>query len=511
MTTQFKVGVFTLATLIAVFVVWAVLGNFSLRRNAYQIGVHFRNVAGLQPGSSVELAGVTVGTVDDIRLLPDQTATVICTIGGTTTVYRGSVFTVATTLTGQSTLTITPPANLAAAVPLPRRVLPEAQQPEGVVPPTIADLVSEGQERMKELDKTLALVNSELPGMIRNFNGVATHTNQLIVHADANLNALGQRLTATVASVNTLVGQFNEIIAVNGRNVNAMTTAMRHLVVGNEPRLARLIDNLSATSDNLNKTMASIASVAGDPTLHANLLTATANLRDSSEKLKAMATDIESITGDPNVQAELRGTVRNLSDAVAKADAILGVFSAALAQPGTAATPAGGANAAPQPPPKAAPGEVSSRPRPGAVTGASGSSERFGLATAHVRLTWNNASPGPISDLNLELLPGLATHLTVGANDLGYQTTYNVLVDIRRSPQLQYSFGVLYSNLGLQTLYRPLGPFGFDLRLYDPKRPQLDLYGDLRLAQRLQLFYGERSLMGPATLRTPRFGLQYNL
>ncbi len=504
MTTQFKVGVFTLATLIAVFVVWAVLGNFSLRRNAYQIGVHFRNVAGLQPGSSVELAGVTVGTVDGTRLLPDQTVTVICSIGGDTTVYQGSVFTVATTLTGQSTLTITPPANLAAAVPLPRRVLPEAQQPEGVVPPTIADLVSEGQERMKELDKTLALVNTELPGMIRNFNGVATHTNQLILHADTNLNALGQRLTATVASVNTLVGQFNEIIAVNGRNVNAMTTAMRHLVVGNEPRLARLIDNLSATSDNLNKTMASIASVAGDPTLHANLLTATANLRDSSEKLKAMATDIESITGDPNVQAELRGAVRNLSDAVAKADAILGVFSPARAQPGTAATPAGGAGSGPQsaatPPPP---------PHSGAIAGGSG--DRFRLATAHVRLTWNNASPGPSSDLNLELLPGFATHLTLGANDLGYQTTYNVLVDFRHSPQLQYSFGVLYSNLGLQTLYRPLGPLGFDLRLYDPKRPQLDLYGDLRLAQRLQLFYGERSLMGPASLRTPRFGLQYNL
>ncbi len=501
MTTAFRVGVFAILTIVGIFVVWALLSNFSLTRNSYQIAVHFRNVVGLQEGSSVQLAGVEIGTVDKIILLPDQTASVICSINGDNTVYRGSIFTVATTLTGQSTLTIFPPADLSSAIPLPRRKLPEGEQPEGVVPPTIADLVSEGQKRMRDLDKTLAIVNAQLPGIVHHFNNVATHTDALVVHADRNFTLLGEQLNTTVASVNALITGFQTVLAQNGQNVTAMTTSMRQLIVKNGPKFASLIDDLSATADNLNKTMAAVTSIATDPNMKSNLLTATANLKDSSEKLKAVATDIQSITGDPQVQGELRGAVRNLSGAIAKANAILGTFSTAQgnATPGPG-EPQGGGSPGPQ------------GPRAGAGFRMSSSSGGgFSLATAHVRMTWNNASPGPASDLNLELLPRFPVHLTVGANDLGYKTTYNFLINLQDSPRLQYSFGVLYSNLGAQALYQPAGPFGIDARLYDPKRPKLDLYGDLRLAQRLQLFYGERSLMGPANLRAPAFGLQFNL
>ena len=132
MSTAFKVGVFVVFGVIAVFVVWAVLGNFSLHRNSYQTAIHFKNVVGLQAGSSVQIAGVDIGVVDSVKLNPDQTATVICSIDGDKTLYRGSIFTVAPTLTGaQSTLTIIPPPDLATAVPLPKRALPEGQQPEG--------------------------------------------------------------------------------------------------------------------------------------------------------------------------------------------------------------------------------------------------------------------------------------------------------------------------------------------------------------------------------------------
>ena len=178
----------------------------------------------------MQLAGVDIGTVDKIRLLPDQTASVICSINGDNTVYRGSTFTVATTLTGQSTLTIFPPADLSSAVPLPRRVLPEGEQPEGVVPPTIADLVSEGQKRLRDLDKTLAIVNAELPGMVHHFNNVAKHTDALVVHADRNFNLLGEQLNTTVASVNGLITGFQTVLAQNGQNVTAMTTTLRSLV-----------------------------------------------------------------------------------------------------------------------------------------------------------------------------------------------------------------------------------------------------------------------------------------
>jgi phospholipid/cholesterol/gamma-HCH transport system substrate-binding protein len=506
MTTAFRVGVFAIATIVGIFVVWSVLSNFTLGRHTYQIGVHFRNVSGLLEGSSVQLAGVEIGTVDKIRLLPDQTATVICTINNDNTVYRGSTFTVATTLTGQSTLTIYPPPDLSTAVPLPRRVLPEGEQPEGVVPPTIADLVSEGQARLRSLDKTLAIVNAELPGMVHRFNDVATHTDVLIVHTNRNLDLLGQQLNTTVASVNQLIAGFQVVVAENGRNVTAMTTSMRSLMMSKGPQFAAMIDDLSATAANLNKTMAAVSSIAGDPNLKTNIIAATANLRDSSEKLKEVTTQIEGITGDPQVQAELRGAIANLASATAKADAILSTFSTAQAattgaqnDQGQPATSSGvGGSPVPQ-----------SQPAP--VTGfRSGPHNGLDLANVHIRETFNG-TPEPMSDLNLELLPRAPVHVTIGANNIGYNTTYNFLVNMRRSAQLQYSFGVLYSNLGGMAVYRPISLFGIDARLYDPAYPKLDLYGDIHLAQRLELFYGERSLMGPASLRTPAYGVQFNL
>ncbi|HEV2037222.1 MAG TPA: hypothetical protein VGQ96_01345, partial [Candidatus Eremiobacteraceae bacterium] len=126
-----------------------------------------------------------------------------------------------------------------------------------------------------------------------------------------------------------------------------------------------------------------------------------------------------------------------------------------------------------------------------------------------MRLYWNNKPAGALSDLNVVLLPRFPTHLTLGVNSLGFNPTYNVLVNMRSSPNLQYSFGVLNSNLGVRTRLTGLGPFGLDARLYNTRQPQLDLYGDLRLAMRLRLFYGEKALMGPAANRTPQFGLQF--
>lgn len=496
MSVTLRVGIFAVATILAIFIIAAVLGNFSLRHNAYQIGIHFRNVVGLQEGSSVQLAGVEIGLVDQIQLLPDQTASVICSINNKNTVYRGSTFTVTTTLTGSSTLAIFPPRNVATAVPLPRYVLPEHEQPEGLVPLTIADLVQQGQTQLRTLSKTLNIVNKELPGLVGHFNRVAVKTELLVTHADKNFTGLGQRLTATVASVDSLVGSVQLLVASNGRNISDLTGTLRELVAANGPKVQRLIDGLSVASDNLNKTMAAVTSIATDPSVKANLLQATANLKDSSEKLKAIATDIENVTGDPQVQTQLKGTVRNLSEAIEKANMLLGSASPTQRQPQESASP----GSEPAPGPSQSPGPTLRRRGP----------ISFDLADTHLRETWDSGKAGPASELNIELLPHFPSHVTFGAYDIGYNTSYNFLLDFRGAPNWQYAFGVYHSYLGATTTYRPFGPLGIDLRVYDPKRPKLDLYGDIQLARRLELFYGERSLLGPIDLRKPQFGFQIN-
>jgi len=515
MTAAFRVGVFAVATVIGVFAVWYVLNSVKLHQDSYQFAIHFRNVVGLQTGSSVQLAGVDIGIVDEIYLLPDQTAEVVCSIHRQNTLYKGSIFTVSQTLTGaQSTLTIIPPADLATAVPYQKKILPTLEQPEGTVPTTIADLVSEGQKRMIELDKTLALVNAELPGIVRNFNGVAIHTDQLVIHADRNFNQLGQQLNTTVSGVNGIVSQLNGLLAVNGQNISAMTTGMRQLITASGPKIAALIDNLSATSANLNKTMASVQAIASDPNLKTNLVATTENLKESSEKLKQIATDIQDVTGDPKVQAQLRNTVQNLDETIAKANDILGNFS--TAQGATGPSPSqgqSGASGSNQGGTSVTPAASGAPPQHGASSaafhmGATGFNP-YQLVSGDVRLNWTSLPSGPYSDVELHVLPHMATHFSLGANSLGHDTTYNFLVNQRGSPNLEYSFGVLYSNLGAKAVWTGLGPLGLDARLYNSNWPRLDLYGDLRLTQRLMFFYGEKSILGPASTRQLLGGVQF--
>jgi ABC-type transporter Mla subunit MlaD len=489
MNTQVRVGIFTVLAIVGIFVTYYFITNFSLRHTGYDIGIHFHDVGGLQEGSSVMLSGVQVGEVTTVELLPDQTVEVICTINPGNAVERDSLFMVSITFTGETTLNITPPHVRIADRILPQYPLPEDEQPWGRLPPTLTDLVTAGQLQLRNLDKSLAVVNKQLPRMMEKFTAVADDSDRLINHTDLALSGLGGELNATVGLLDTTV-------QTSGHNLNELSGNINGLVVDNRGRLTALIDNLALTSANLNKTMAGVASIAQDPDLHESLVGTAANMEEATAKLKAIATDIESITGDPKAQSELRGAVANLSAASAKADDILGRFSSA--GPATASA-AGSVPGSPAP--------QSGGQRPGGMA-ARGGLFTAPLVEAQVRETWGNRGGGPDSDLNLVFLPSGGTHLAVGANDLGYHTTYNFLLLKRPSPDLEYGGGVLYSNLGLAALFRPFGgPFGVDARLYDPKHPTLDLYGNLRLAQRLQLFYGERSIWGTAA-KLPSFGLQ---
>jgi len=124
MTTQARVGIFTLLALGGIFFAYYFVTNFALRHSGYDLGVHFHNVGGLQEGSSVLISGVQVGEVTSVRLLPDQTVDVICTINPGNQVYRNSVFVVAITITGATTLTIQPPVHKDVAMILPEHPLP---------------------------------------------------------------------------------------------------------------------------------------------------------------------------------------------------------------------------------------------------------------------------------------------------------------------------------------------------------------------------------------------------
>src|ERR1700730_7076458 len=350
MTTKVRVGIFTLLALAGAFATYYFVTNFALRHSGYEIGVHFHNVGGLQEGSPVLLSGVQVGEATSVQLLPDQTVDVISAINPGNHIYKTSTFVVAITITGATTLVIEPPSQKQVADILPEKPLPVDQQPWGTLPPTLTDLVSAGQEQLKNFSKTMNVVNRELPELARRFDQIAGHTDTMILHTDAELTALTGELQSTIASLSTTIGT-------NGRNITELTGNVNMLVKDNRQRLGQLVANLSKTAENLNKTMSGIASIAQDPLLHDSLVGTAQNVRDATAKLKAIATDIENITGDPKTQSQLEVTISNLASVTAKANAILGTVAGAEQTeggqpgPGPQSLPAPNATGSPNPAP----------------------------------------------------------------------------------------------------------------------------------------------------------------
>ncbi|HEY5094356.1 MAG TPA: MlaD family protein [Candidatus Eremiobacteraceae bacterium] len=498
MGSQIRVGIFTILALAGAVAVYYVLEHS--KHAGYDIGVHFKNTAGLQSGSAVQLAGVDVGVVSDVRLLPDQTAVVICNINPANDIYRESTFIITTTLTGQSSVQIYPPKVLAKATKLPHEIGNEAEMPEGELPPSLADLATEGESRLHSLDATIATVNRELPRITRAFYGLANHSDQLVVHADSTLVRLSADLDATVSDL-------NRVVVTSGANLQQVTASTNGMIGDNRKRINLLLENLAATSTSARRSMENIAAITSDPSLKKNLLSTADSISAAAAQIKAIATDVHSITGDPDVQSNLKGAVGNLSAAIARANLLLGNFAN---DSGNGAPQNGRGQPPSSPGPQPKPGANGGTPGPLVSQPAAVRKARQGLAllSTSIRETWSNAGGGPASDINLTLLPSLGSHVTLGANDLGYHTTYNALFETSRSPGLTLSGGILYSTLGLKAVLNPRGIIALDARLYDAKHPKFDIYGNLRLSERLRLFYGERNALLNNGPRLPSFGIE---
>jgi len=494
---QVRVGIFTILALAGAIAVYYLLEHS--KHAGYDIGVHFQNTAGLQTGSAVQLAGVDVGVVSDVRLLPDQTAVVICNINNANDIYRQSRFVITTTLTGQSSVQIYPPKDLTTATKLPHSIQQEADMPEGTLPPSLADLASEGQSRLHSLDATIGKVNRELPKITETFYQVANHTDRLILHADDTLVRLSGELETTVADLNS-------VIVTSGSNLRELTANTNGMLATNRRHINVLLENLSATSGSVRNAMQNIASITADPSLKKNLLATANSIAQAADQIKAIATDVHGITGDPDVQSNLKGAIGSLSAAIAKANVLMGNF--------TDDNGNGTETHGPQPlsSPMPGPGPTGSNGANGSVASQSSAYHRarhaIALMQTSIRETWGTTGGGPASDVNLTLLPSMHTHATIGANDLGYNTTYNVLLDSNRYRGLTLSGGILYSTLGVKAVLDPNGTFGLDARLYDAKHPKFDIYGNLRLSERLRLFYGERNALFNSSQRMPSFGLE---
>lgn len=256
----------------------------------YQIGVRFRQAAGVAPGAQVYMNGVNVGGVGKVQILPDTTVDFIINIYRDTAIPKTAKFTVQTSLTGTPSVTITvPPGAVAASEVWPKRVLPLPEQPAGVLPLTLEDFMGQSRALGDRAQRVL--------GQARPYGGRLMHHLQ---NARANGAATMQDLHETLPS---LMGTLQTTIATAKANANDAQAALRG---HDEAKLRAIADAFERTTADMQKTAASLQTIKRDPQLASNTRAATAQLHQVMANMAKLSRDMETISGNPQTKAELR-------------------------------------------------------------------------------------------------------------------------------------------------------------------------------------------------------------
>ena len=520
MSKQAQVGIFTILGLLLLFGMFYVITDFGTRHTGYRLGVHFATASGLPTGALVYFSGVTVGSVDSIELLPDNTVDVILAVNRDVEIPRASKFLIQTPLTGSPALLIVPPkpgrmagqpeALETSAEPMwPRHVLPIASQPVGRSNATAADLMEEGQGEIRRLDAMLADLQEREPVLLQSLQQTLDNANHVSATVDT---AAGQLAVQSKQIADALSISLNQASS----NVLQMTGTLNSTVGRNSKHVDQLVSSLNSTAIALNQSVDALRGLATNRRLKKNIADTTQNIADLTQAMASLTQDLRTVTGNPQTQAQMRDSVAQLDAATQKANSLLETLGGRSHVYGVdaGATPAPGGLA---PVPEAAPsGSPPRQPNTAAIRGGLAKIVQR-LYAIQVRLSavdrqrvtgsdpLLSADRGPESDVNLVLLPHGGTSVILGANDIGYHTTANFAAVRHVGGGLAFGGGILYSQLGVLGEYG-VGRFGIEGRAYDLRRPTLDLYGNVKVTHWAKFFLGQRDITH-ADRRTV-FGLQ---
>jgi phospholipid/cholesterol/gamma-HCH transport system substrate-binding protein len=502
MSRQAQLGLFAVAALLLLFGIFYVITDFGTRHSGYRIGVHFTSAAGLPTGAQVFFSGVTVGTVDQVQLLPDNSVDVILAIQNNINIPKNSKFLIQAPLTGSPSMIILPSVphlpkgDTATPLPeyavLPRRVLPIDEQPVGAASPTVGDLLQQGQGEVRRLDSMLATLEEREPKLLNTLQSALTNVDNMTTQLSGTVTGLSATLSSTLDQT--------------GGNLVHMTGTLNAAVDRNQYKIDALLSSLDSTAVALNKSMDQLQGLASDPRLKTNLITTTTNIRELTGNIAGLTGDLRTITSDPNTQDHLRDALANLDATMQKANSLLGELG------GTSHVY--GIDAGATPYPSVSPGATmppGTQTAPPANTKAELPAKQAlrrvftNLAQLQLRLSYysapsvettNPALPstrGPLGDINLLFLPAGGTSLMIGANDIGSGTTANALLMKNFHNGFHAGGGVIYSQLGLRALYDG-GKIGGELRAYNLSLPTFDLYGNFDISRWGMLYLGERDI-----------------
>ena len=284
---EVKVGVLILVSIGILGAFILVMGGLSFEKT-YPVFVDFDNPGGLQSGAPVRLAGVKVGTVDELRFMGGVVdpktnrrtlvrAKLSIQVRAKDTIHEDALFYVTTQgVLGEQFLSIEPGS-------LNRPVLPEGAIVKGLDPPRLDLFLAKAYEL---LDTTVTALknNREL------ISDIAVNTAGLLKGLNGAVTENRERINRTMENLEKLTAEANAL------------TKDAHTTINN-PKILRTIDNIDKIAGDVQKDSQPMLKDAREALANINRASATVGSPEEQAKLKKAIEDIAELASRANATA----------------------------------------------------------------------------------------------------------------------------------------------------------------------------------------------------------------
>ncbi len=298
MTTEAKVGAFTLLgiALLAVVLLQLEGFSFSTSRN-YTIYVGFTQVVGLAPEADVRYAGVLAGKVKAIE--PEGTGVRV-------------------------TLSINPDIQ----IPRDARITLSANSVLGDKFVLISPAGSRSTEYLKDGDFVIGTDETSIDSVLDNVSEAIADVHELLGSLNDILGnpRMKESVLGSAENVRDVTAHIRDVTAVFGR-----------VMLQNEGDMHEMMEEMHAILANLSVTTETVRQMAADVSDNgataANLRLTLLNVAKASENIRQVAEELHEVTGDPELREDLKTTIHQARAVTEKANDTLDNLKSIETQP----------------------------------------------------------------------------------------------------------------------------------------------------------------------------------
>ncbi len=286
MTTEAKVGSFSLGALAVLVFIIVHLSGASWEEKGYNIEAVFAHVDGLKAGNMVRYAGVEVGKITGVEPVIDG-AKAHLMINKNVKIPQGSIFVVSTDgFMGEKFISILPNSEA-------ENFLKPNDVVEGKSQKSLDDLITRADLVMADMETLLSSLNTIFGD---------ERVQQSFIESAINI----KELTA---------------------NLNKMSLVLARMAVDNEGDIRVMVNNLKLMSANMLNASARVDAMITDfdnnGQTTADLREAIANLNVTSKRVEHMAASLEGVVTDPKTAENIKVTLQNARNVSEKADKMM--------------------------------------------------------------------------------------------------------------------------------------------------------------------------------------------